>query len=296
MNTLIANNSNSPKTVGKGTAVTVETCAFEEFPCMSSDNVNAANATTNHPPPTSSNTLNPIDILTAHMTHLPPPQRRQATQLLTEFREIFSLSNTTIGQARVSPFDFALKHDNPISTSLRCVPLHQQEIVKELLQHYEKHGLIEHIDSPYRAATLLVSKKNVSVSSHVTDRYRLVVDYRFLNNSIKDSRWPISSLQQCLDAASVSNFVSSIDFKSAYHQLPCADNCKPILAFSPGYRYGMCTWNVMPQGIKPASSHFQRTIKETFADLTDCILPPFYDDIVIRGRTFADHLLLSAKL
>ena len=51
---------------------------------------------------------------------------------------------------------------------------------------------------PYCAATLLVSKKNVPVSSHVTDVYRLVVDFRFLNNAIKDSRWPTPSLQNAL--------------------------------------------------------------------------------------------------
>ena len=80
------------------------------------------------------------------------------------------------------------------------VPLHQQSIVKELLQHYKDHGLIEHIDSPYRDVTVLVAKKNVSNSCNVTDRFHLVVDYRFLNPVIKDSGWPSPSLQQCLDS------------------------------------------------------------------------------------------------
>lgn len=46
----------------------------------------------------------------------------------------------------------------------------------------------------------------------------------------------------------------------------------------------------MPQGIKPASSQFQRTMEQTFADLQDSILSPFYDDEVIKGRDFSNHL------
>ena len=118
------------------------------------------------------------------------------------------------------------------------VPLHQQEIVKALLSHYKQHGLIEQIDSPYRAANVLVKKKNAFESAHLTDQYRLVVDYQFLNNAIKDSVSPAPSFQQCLDSVAGSNFASCIDFNSGYHQIPCAKQKKQYLPFSPGYGFG----------------------------------------------------------
>eukprot|EP00794_Sanderia_malayensis_P004985 gene4985-5643_t len=176
------------------------------------------------------------------------------------------------------------------TTIVRRVSLHQQPIVKVLLHHCQDLGLIEHIDSPYLAATLLVEKKNVANSAHVTDRYRVVGDYRFLNNALTDSGWPAPSLQQCLDSVTGSTFVSSIDFNSGYHQVPCTDHCKPLLAFSPGYGFGQWTWTVMPQGIKPASNHFQKTMEQTFSNLSDCILPPFFNDVVIKGISFQEHL------
>ena len=46
----------------------------------------------------------------------------------------------------------------------------------------------------------------------------------------------------------------------------------------------------MPQGIKPACSQFQRTMEQTIADLHDCILPPFYEAVVIKVRAFSNHL------
>ena len=135
-----------------------------------------------------------------------------------------------------------------------------------------------------------MEKKNVAHSAHTTDRYRLIVDYRFLNSALTEIGWPAPSLQQCLDSASGSTFISSIDFNSGYHPIPCSDQCKPLLAFSPGYGFGQWTWTVMPQGIKPASNHFQKTMEQSFSDLSDCILPPFFDDVVIKGTTFEDHL------
>ena len=138
------------------------------------------------------------------MCHLSPSQFHEARNLLTEFSDIFSLSNTKIGKTTVTEFD--LGNWTPTSMPLRRVPLHQQSIVKERLQHYKGHGLIEHIDSPYRAATVLFAKKDVFNSSDVTDRFRLVVDYRFLNTAIKDSGWHPPSLQQCLDSVCGSQY------------------------------------------------------------------------------------------
>ena len=281
---LVINNSPVSKTIGKGTKIANRTCAFEEITSESKDNINLISPSSENPP------QDCIDALTSKMQNLSPPQLQQATQLLTEFRDVFSLSNSKIGRANVTQFDVQLEHSTPISTPLRRVPLHQQSIVKELLNHYQDLGLIEHIDSPYRAATVLVEKKNVAHSAHITDSYRLIVDYRFLNNALTDSGWPAPSLQQCLDSASGSTFISSIDFNSGYHQIPCSDQCTPLLAFSPGYGFGQWTWTVMPQGIKPASNYFEKTMEQSFSDLSDCILPPFFDDVVIKGTTFEDQL------
>ena len=143
---MIVNCSNVFKTIGKGTKVALGTYDFEEFSVLSKEAINMLTS------PDSTH-------LTSQMTHLPPSQFYAAKALLAEFSDIFSLSNTKIGKAKVTELDFDLIHSTPISMPLRRVPLHQQSIVKELLQHYEDHGLIEHIDSPYRAATVLVAKK-----------------------------------------------------------------------------------------------------------------------------------------
>ena len=90
--------------------------------------------------------------------------------------------------------------------------------------------------------------------------------------------------------------LSSIDFNSGYLQIPCTDNAKQALAFSPGYGFPQLTWTSMPQGAKPASHAFQRLMDSTFKDHEDCVLPPFFDDVVIKGRDFHNHLVNVDKI
>ena len=135
----------------------------------------------------------PIDLLASGMTHLPADQFQQAKSLSTQIQSVFSVSNNKIGRTDVSEFDIELEDTTPICVLLHPVQLHRHEFVKSLLSHYKQHEHIEKIDSPYRAATVLVKKKNVSKSAHLTDQYHLLVDYHFLNNTIKDSGLPVPS-------------------------------------------------------------------------------------------------------
>ena len=191
-----------------------------------------------------------------------------------EFEVINSVSNSNM-----DPVKFMCKREN------------YSHLSNVLLEHYEKLGLIEFIDSPFRAPTVLVEKKNVGNGAALTDKYRLCVDFRFLNDALVDSGWPTPSIEHCLDAAVGSVYLSSLDFNSGYHQIPCTSDAKETLAFSPGFGFSQYTWNVMPQGIKPAASCFQRSMEKTFQGLEQCILPPFYDDIMVKGTDFKTHLV-----
>ena len=93
-----------------------------------------------------------------------------------------------------------------------------------------------------------------------------------------------------MDAAVGSVYLRLLDFNSGYHQIPCTPGAKQALAFSPGFGFSQYTWNVMSQGIKPAVNCFQRTMEKTFTGLGNCILPPFYDDIMVKGTNFKTHV------
>ena len=281
---LIHNNSEKPRVIRKGTKVGV--CSeFEE--CSIDTNVLSQEEASIL---SISSDIDPIDLLCSRINDLSPEEIEKVRKLLTNYKDIFSVANEKIGTTDLTTFDVDLEKIPIVTTPLRRVPLHHYDIVKELIAKYIKLGLLETIDSPYRASTVLVTKKNIPDSADITDKYRLCTDYRQLNKFLSSPGWPSPSLQQCLDATAGSTLFSSIDFNSGYHQIPCSQRAKQALAFSPGFGFPQLTWSRMPQGVKPASHVFQRTMSYTFKDHEECILPPFFDDVVIKGRDFNDHM------
>ena len=279
----VTNTTNQQRTINRKTNLAV--AEFEYIRLGTSPDKLTVNSIQNSSPEE-----DPIRILCKNMKHLTPSEIERAQSVLEKHRSVFSISGTSLGKTHITSFDIDTSNITPVSVPLRRVPLHRQDIVRQLLEKYEHLGIIEQIDSPYRAATVLVEKKNVGNGVDVTDRYRLCVDYRRLNKIIPDSGWPSPSLDQCLDSVAGSQYLSALDFNSGYHQIPCTNRAKEALAFAPGYGFPQYTFNVMPMGIKPASHKFQRTMESIFSDMPHRILPPFFDDIIVKGKTFSQAL------
>ena len=99
-------------------------------------------------------------------------------------------------------------------------------------------------------------------------------------------------MNEILDTLRSAKFISKIDFKSAYLQIPLEKNSKTITAFSvPGK--GMYQLKQIPCGLTNTPA--------TFHSLMDKIITPdlkpnvfcYLDDFIIVPQNFADHLKYS---
>ena len=278
----VTNTSNQRRAIGKRTKIAQAHKDFSEIVEDGSEMTSGA-----------INSIRNIDVVEylcdrSKYPHLSEEQYDQVKQLVTEFRDVFTISSETMGCANNNYFHIDITNISPIAVPIRRVPLHKEGVVRDLIDRYLELGIIEEVDSPFRAPMVLVEKKNVGES--VTDRYRLAVDYRALNPLIPDSAWPAPSVDHCLDAAAGSVYLSKLDFNNGYYQIPCTDSAKRALAFSPGVGFKQYTFNGMPNGAKSAASVFQQTMEKTFQGLEECILPPYYDDVNVKGRTYETHL------
>ena len=273
----VHNLSSNPKSVAKG--VKIANCNTHFEVCDSETvGVNLVSQT------------DPIDFLCNKITDLSEKEMEEVREFLRGYEDILTVSNTNIGHTNIHAFDIDDEQLDPVTVPLRRVPIHHRDIVQMLINKYEQLHLLEPIESPFRAATVLIAKKNLPDSEDVTDKYRLCTDYRMLNNSIVSSGWPSPSLDDCLDAVGDANMFSSIDFNMGYFQIPCTERAKQVLAFSPGYGFQQYTWSVMPQGVKTASACFQQAMSKTFRGHEQYILPPFYDDVTIKSKGFREHI------
>ena len=78
-------------------------------------------------------------------------------------------------------------------------------------------------------------------------KYRFCLDFRKVNKITKKELYPIPIMAEILDALRSAKYLSKIDLRSAYHQIPLEEELRKIRAFTvPGK--GMYQFKRMPFG------------------------------------------------
>lgn len=162
----------------------------------------------------------------------------------------------------------------------RVNPIVQQQIDAEL-DEMLKQGIVEPSNSPWSSPILLVKKKD--------GKYRFCVDYRKLNAvTVRDS-YPLPLVADTLDKLRDAKYLSSLDVRSAYWQVPMAQESKQYTAFTVPNR-GLFHFNRMPFGLHNAPATFQRLIDNVLGHDLEPHLFCYLDDVVVVTQTFEQHL------
>lgn len=213
---------------------------------------------------------------------------------------ITARSNLTLSQQKIldtltedmCPVNDVLGCANSVEHKIQtdCEPIKQryypvspavQKHVDRELDSMLSQGIVERSDSPWSSPILLVPKKDGS--------YRFCVDYRKLNKVTKRDAYPLPSVSQTLDKLRDARFLTSLDIKSAYWQIPVAESSKQLTAFTVPNR-GLFQFRRMPFGLHNAPATWQRFIDRVIGlDLEPHVFV-YLDDIVIVTNTFEKHI------
>ena len=89
------------------------------------------------------------------------------------------------------------------------------------------------------------------------EKYRFCLDFRKVNKITKKDLYPIPIMAEILNALRSAKYISKIDFRSAYHQIPLEEESRKITASTvPGK--AMYQFERMPFGLTNAPATFQR--------------------------------------
>ncbi|POM61728.1 polyprotein [Phytophthora palmivora] len=150
----------------------------------------------------------------------------------------------------------------------------QRKVIQDWTKEMVQAGIIRPSTSAFSAPTFCV-KKPVG--------WRIVHDYRQLNNSTILPAIPMPRKEDTFDAMGGSYWFSCMDLLWGYHQVKLRESDIPFTAFSTPD--GLFEQLVTPMGLSGSPGTFNRLIQRVFRDLRD-VMRIYFDDIYVYTQ---DH-------
>jgi len=160
------------------------------------------------------------------------------------------------------------------------IPKAYEQVTKDEIHRLESLGLLTPgASSQWAAPTFIIPKKNNTV--------RVITDFRGLNKCLVQKPYPIPKIPDILRGMEKFKYATTIDLNMGYYSMPLEENAKKLCVIS--LPWGLYQYEVLPQGIKPATDIFQQRMNALYHDMNT--VDTFLDDTMILGHsTFDDHL------
>lgn len=225
------------------------------------------------------------------LEHLNREEATHVENLINKHNDIFHLPGDKLGYTSAMRHKIRTTDDNPIHTKQYRFPtIHKGEIDKQVKSLLE-NDVIKPSVSPYNSPLWIVPKK---ADSKGNKKWRMVIDYRTLNEKTIGDAYPLPNITDILDQLGSAKYFSVFDLASGFHQIRMDDNDAPKTAFSTPY--GHYEFNRMPFGLKNAPATFQRLMDLVLAGLQGIELFVYLDDIVLYASSLREHKIKFEKL
>lgn len=155
-----------------------------------------------------------------------------------------------------------------------------QEVINKELEKMLADGVVEPSTSSWSSPLRLVQKPQGG--------YRVCVDFRQVNALSKKDAYPLPYVSQILDQLRNARFLSSLDIKSAFWQIPLEEGSREKTAFTVPGR-GLFQFKKMPFGLHNSPATWQRLIDKVLGHDLEPFLFVYLDDIVVVTQTFEQH-------
>lgn len=191
---------------------------------------------------------------TVKLDHLNKEERQVIEKIIAKYNDIFHLDTDKLSVTNLYQQSIPLRQEYvPTYVKPYRVPNAHKMEIKNQTDKMIADGIIEPTSSEWSSPLLLVPKKTDEFGNK---KWRLVVDYRLVNKTIMDDRFPLPNITEILDSLAGAVYFSHLDLAQGYFQLELEKESRHITAFTTPD--GQFQLKRLPMGLKISHSAFSR--------------------------------------
>lgn len=226
-----------------------------------------------------------LNLNNLRLDHLNAEEHNAIWQLCEEYRDIFYCEGEPLSFTNQVKHKIRLNNDEPIFVKSYRLPEVQKAEIKKQVDALLQQGIIRNSSSPWSSPVLIVPKK---VDASGRKKWRMVIDYRRLNERTVEDKYPIPNISDILDKLGRSQYYTTLDLASGYHQLEMSAEDIEKTAFST--ENGHYEYTRMPFGLRNAPSTFQRLMDSILRGMQNEKCFVYLDDIIIFSTSLQEHI------
>lgn len=230
--------------------------------------------------------LNYVDLIKKLKTeHMNEEELKQLKQILYRNQDLFYREGDALTNVREVKHQIITKDSRPIYSKIYRFPkVHEEEVDKQMKEMLEQK-IIKPSNSPYNSPIWVVPKK---ADNSGKQKWRIVIDYRKLNDITIDDKFPIPNVESIFDKLGRAQYFTTLDLAKGFHQILVDEKDRPKTAFSTPH--GHFEYVRMPFGLKNAPATFQRMINHVLRDYINKTCVVYLDDILIFSTSLQEHV------
>lgn len=219
------------------------------------------------------------------LDHLNQEEKNKLVKVISRYSYQFYLPGDKLQATDVFTHRIELTDSAPVYIRQYRHAHVQKEELNRQIQEMVRDGIIQASISPYNAPCFLVPKK---IDSSGKQKWRLVIDYRALNEKVVNVCHPLPNITDILDQLGKSVYFSTMDLASGFYQIPLEPSSRPLTAFSTPFGH----WEFLrtPMGLRTSSSVFQKMMNKICSGLQGVEMLVYMDDAILYSQTLDEHI------
>lgn len=227
---------------------------------------------------------------TFRTSHLSVNEKEQLLSVLNRHGEAFHKPDSNLTCSTVVECSINTVDDIPIHQKVYPYPAAYADEVNKQVKKLLDDGIIRPSRSAWTSPVWIVPKKSDASGEK---KFRMVIDYRKLNEKTISDRYPMPEINYVIDQLKGQKYFITLDLASGFHQIKMKDSDIEKTAFS--INNGKYEFTRMPFGLKNAPAIFQRAIDDVLRQHIGKICYVYIDDVIIFGKSL-DEVLKNLEI